>query len=103
MEILSSYCEVFGIAPCMTPTGSFWVEHLCRPLFGAEALRLQGLYLAEIDEYYYSSGFLEDLAGNAVHSMVGSMAWMVLIVLSGRLHNSVLDRKLGSILVSRIY
>ena len=56
-------CE--GLAPTLTPHGTFWLAWLGRYLRGHEALQLQGMYVPHSMKNKYDSPFLQDLAGNA--------------------------------------
>ena len=57
-----------GATPCITPQGTCWFHNRARLLLGAEAIRLQGIFLTDEQESSYSSGFLFDLAGNAFNT-----------------------------------
>ena len=64
----SNSSTAIGAAPCITPQGTYWLHNRARLLLGADAIRLQGIYLTAEQESLYSSDFLFDLAGNAFNT-----------------------------------
>ena len=66
MNVSQNHCSTsVGCAPCLTPTGVFWVGQRARLLVGAEAIRLQGIYLSRDLERRFPAALLQDLAGNS--------------------------------------
>jgi site-specific DNA-cytosine methylase len=55
-----------GIAPCITPSGSFYISDAGRALAPEELLALQGLPLSKVSFTTESRNEIQDLAGNAV-------------------------------------
>ena len=51
--------------PCITPDGAKFLTQQVRFVTGVESLRYMGIYYDESKLRAYSSGFLQDLAGNA--------------------------------------
>ena len=71
--------------PCLTPQGQHYITTRMRPLLGAEALRLQGLFLDEKDGRFSSMSdrLLKDLAGNSFEmSCYMATLWSGLLFLS---------------------
>lgn len=70
----------FGIAPCLTPSGNFYITDRGGPLTFTESLMLQGLPLDRISFTTETERNIQDLAGNAMSTtVVGSTIASVLI------------------------
>ncbi|KAH0268799.1 hypothetical protein KCU91_g9143, partial [Aureobasidium melanogenum] len=70
----------FGIAPCLTPSGNFYITDRGGPLTFTESLMLQGLPLDKISFTTETERNIQDLAGNAMSTtVVGSAIASVLI------------------------
>ncbi|KAI5209980.1 hypothetical protein E4T39_00528 [Aureobasidium subglaciale] len=70
----------FGIAPCLTPSGNFYVTDRGGPLANVETLILQGLPLHMISFTTETEKNIQDLAGNAMSTpVVGSAIASALI------------------------
>ncbi|KAI4715878.1 hypothetical protein E4T48_07929 [Aureobasidium sp. EXF-10727] len=70
----------FGIAPCLTPSGNFYLTERGAPLTYTESLMLQGLPLDRISFTTETERNIQDLAGNAMSTtVVGSAIASVLI------------------------
>ncbi|KAG9960422.1 hypothetical protein KCU61_g6526, partial [Aureobasidium melanogenum] len=70
----------FGIAPCLTPSGNFYITDRGGPLTFTESLMLQGLPLDRISFTTETERNIQDLAGNAMSTtVVGSAIASVLI------------------------
>jgi site-specific DNA-cytosine methylase len=70
----------FGVASCLTPSGSFYITDRGGPLTFAESLMLQGLPLDRISFTTETERQIQDLAGNAMSTtVVGSAIVSVLI------------------------
>ncbi|CAK0793848.1 unnamed protein product, partial [Prorocentrum cordatum] len=56
--------------PCVCPNNKVWVSDKVRVMNGLEFMQCQGIYYPGKDSKIreYSSGFLRDLAGNAMHT-----------------------------------
>ena len=70
-----------GSIPCALPRASPWLRDLHRPLCGAESLFLQGAdprRLPALRRGVWTSGFLQDLAGNAF-TVPAFAAWLIAI------------------------
>ena len=81
-----------GVCPCITPSGHFWVENRGRVLEGSEMLRLQGIILSDHEEWTYSTGFLQHLAGNAFSPFCVSISLVICLTISARLHAAAILR-----------
>ncbi|CAD0094996.1 unnamed protein product [Aureobasidium mustum] len=60
----------FGIAPCLTPSGIFYITDRGGPLTYTESLMLQGLPLDRISFTTETERQIQDLAGNAMSTTV---------------------------------
>ncbi|KAI1502571.1 hypothetical protein F5X99DRAFT_152768 [Biscogniauxia marginata] len=60
----------FGVSPCVTPRGSFYLTNQGRALSGYEGLALQGLPIFHLDLSRETQDQLRDLAGNAMSTTV---------------------------------
>ncbi|KAH0393460.1 hypothetical protein KCU89_g12389, partial [Aureobasidium melanogenum] len=70
----------FGIAPCLTPSGNFYITDRGGPLTFTESLMLQGLPLDRVSFTTETDRNIQDLAGNAMSTtVVGSTIASVLI------------------------
>ncbi|TIA64800.1 hypothetical protein D6C77_01186 [Aureobasidium pullulans] len=70
----------FGIAPCLTPSGNFYLPDRGGPLTHSECLILQGLPLGRISFTTETERNVQDLAGNAMSTtVVGSAILSALI------------------------
>lgn len=70
----------FGITGCLTPRGQNLITHQGRLVTGAEALKLQGLYLLDLILTIESQDELRDLAGNAMTTTVVGAAIFSLLI-----------------------
>ncbi|KAI1638962.1 hypothetical protein F4809DRAFT_199476 [Biscogniauxia mediterranea] len=60
----------FGVSPCNTPRGDFYLSNQGRSLSGYESLGLQGLPIFHLRYSYETQDQLRDLAGNAMSTTV---------------------------------
>ncbi|KAH0194533.1 hypothetical protein KCU70_g445, partial [Aureobasidium melanogenum] len=60
----------FGIAPCLTPSGNFYITDRGGPLTFTESLMLQGLPLDRVSFTTETDRNIQDLAGNAMSTTV---------------------------------
>nr|OQO22736.1 hypothetical protein B0A51_14630 [Rachicladosporium sp. CCFEE 5018] len=60
----------YGICPCIHPTGAFYASDAARILTAEETLKLQGIPLNKISFTNETQAEIQDLAGNAMTSVV---------------------------------
>ncbi|KAI4733939.1 hypothetical protein E4T50_15516 [Aureobasidium sp. EXF-12298] len=70
----------FGIAPCLTPNGVFYITDRGGPLTYTESLMLQGLPLDRISFTTETERQIQDLAGNAMSTTVVGSAIASLLI-----------------------
>jgi hypothetical protein len=81
------FCSISKHMPCVTPTGEKYLTSRCRPLHGAEGLRLQGIWLDRDIVENFKGPFLQDLAGNAFEVSSCAVTIFVSMLFSARMHN----------------